>query len=377
MPKIFHDKTVYDATIERLNFIFDEFEDIYVTVSGGKDSTVVFNMALNVARERGRELGVMFLDQEFEYQSTIDLIRKWMHEPGVKPFWLQAPMRMYNANSPTQPYVEIWSEEREDTWMHPFEPGAIHQNFCDSNRFHPTLAAFVDYMQDKTGRKSCGLTGLRAEESFNRFRGCTSGLTYKDITWGRKNGKIVSFHPIYDWTFRDVWKYINDSGVEYNPIYDKYYQLGLPISEMRVSNLIHEFTLGRAQFIQELEPETYEKLIEAIPGLATTAKFADEFIPTELPEAFVSWKEYRDYLLDTIVDPQYKQGFIDAWKGQIDDEKIHRLQAIECIKSDVTHTVNKDRTQFASYQMKKTAKRQRIARMKEKARNEQQTGDNS
>ena len=357
MVKVIYDKTVYEAAKERLNYIFDEFEDVYVSVSGGKDSTVALYMTLEVAKERGRRIGVFFLDQEFEYQATIDLIRKWMHLPGVDGYWLQAPMKMYNANSPTQPYVEIWAPERKDTWMHPLEPGAIHENFCDSDRFHPTMAAFVDYMQDKTGRLSCGITGLRAEESFNRFRAVTAGISYKDITWGRKNDHTVTFHPFYDWTFRDVWKYINDNNIEYNPIYDKYYQLGLPITEMRVSNLIHEYTMNRARFIQELEPETYEKLTLAIPGLATTAKFEEDFIPKSLPEAFVSWKEYRDYLLEHIVDPQYRDGFRKVWKGQADNEKVYRLQAIECIKSDVTHTVNKDRTSQLSYKIQSAEKR--------------------
>lgn len=53
--KIIYDKNVYEAAKERLNFLFDEFEDIYVSVSGGKDSTVALNMTLEVARERNQK----------------------------------------------------------------------------------------------------------------------------------------------------------------------------------------------------------------------------------------------------------------------------------------------------------------------------------
>ena len=38
MAKNYLDKNVYELAQERLNFIFDEFEHIYVSFSGGKDS---------------------------------------------------------------------------------------------------------------------------------------------------------------------------------------------------------------------------------------------------------------------------------------------------------------------------------------------------
>lgn len=60
MVKIFSEKTVYEASKERINYLFDEFEDIYVSVSGGKDSTVALNVTLEVARERGRRIGCFF-----------------------------------------------------------------------------------------------------------------------------------------------------------------------------------------------------------------------------------------------------------------------------------------------------------------------------
>ena len=62
MNKIYSDKNVYEAAQERLNMIFDEFEKVIVSFSGGKDSGVVLNMAVDIARQRRRKLGVMFLD---------------------------------------------------------------------------------------------------------------------------------------------------------------------------------------------------------------------------------------------------------------------------------------------------------------------------
>ena len=180
--KVYKEQTVLEASLERVRYLFDEFEDVYVSVSGGKDSTVAFNMALQVARERGRKLGVFFLDQEFEYEATIDIIREWMHEPDVVPYWLQAPLKMYNSNSPTEPYTIVWDESRRDTWMREREPDSMHEHFNENiDRFHDSVEAFTVWRKSVTGKSTCCITGMRAEESFNRFRAMTSGLTYKNI----------------------------------------------------------------------------------------------------------------------------------------------------------------------------------------------------
>lgn len=364
--KVFHSDNVYVAAKKRLNYLFDEFEDIYVSVSGGKDSTVALFMTLEVARERGRKIGLFFLDQEFEYESTVNLIREWMKLPDVIPYWLQAPLKMYNANSPTMPYVITWDESRHDTWMREREPDSMHiKTFGKSDRFHETLEEFTDWRQQETGLKTCCITGMRAEESFNRFRATTSGLTYKNITWGRRNGETVTFHPFYDWTFRDVWKYICDNKIKYNSVYDKFYQLSVPIKDMRVSNLIHEYTIATVIYLAEVEPQTYEKLTRALPGISTSAKFGEDFFPEKLPEMFTSWKEYRDYLVETVVAPQYRDGFKKVWEGQADDERVYRMNCIECIKSDVTHTVHNDRTAKVSGQIKKK-QREKLKKAREK-----------
>jgi len=74
--KIYSKQTVYEAALDRIRFIFDEFPNVIVGVSGGKDSTVVFQLALIVAREKNRlPLKTMFLDQEAEWQATIDQIK--------------------------------------------------------------------------------------------------------------------------------------------------------------------------------------------------------------------------------------------------------------------------------------------------------------
>lgn len=357
--KVFYDDNVYEAAKKRLNFLFDEFDDIYVAVSGGKDSTIALYMTLEIARERGREIGLFFLDQEFEWQGTIDIMRDWMKLDGVVPYWLQCPLRMYNSNSALVPYIEIWSEERRATWMREKEPYSIQVPFATSVRFAGTMNSFTDWRQEVTGRKTCMIGGVRAEESFLRYRATTSGLTYKDVSWGRKNKNTFCFYPFYDWSFRDVWKYINDNHIPYNKVYDDMYQLGVTVNDMRISNLIHEYTTALL-YLQEIEPKTYERLTIALPGVSTRTKFAEDWIPQKLPETFTTWKEYRDYLVDHIVAPEYRDSFKETWAKQADDERVYRLHCVECIKNDVTHTVNRDRTANLSSQIRKKRRKNQV-----------------
>lgn len=337
--RVVKDQNVLEAAKERISWLFDEFEDIYVSVSGGKDGEVVMYLALEEARKRGRKIGLFFLDQEFEWQGTIDTIRKWMHLPDVVPYWYQIPIRMSNTSSNLEPFIDIWNPKRKDSWMREMEPDSIKENFCKYDRFHEVVHSFTEYRYKVTGLKTCELKGLRADESFNRYTCLTHNVTYKGVTWGGKRKNTFSFSPIYDWKFEDVWKYIWDNKLEYNPVYDKLYHLGVSPRNMRISNLIHEFAIYETVICQEIEPDTFDRMARAVEGVAFTAKLGlEQFIPQTLPEAFASWKDYRDYLLEHIVAPEYREGFRKVWGDKPQMEKVYRLQAIECIQSDVGHS---------------------------------------
>lgn len=51
---IYLENNVFEEALERIRYIYDEFDDVIVSMSGGKDSTVCFNLALMVAKEKNR-----------------------------------------------------------------------------------------------------------------------------------------------------------------------------------------------------------------------------------------------------------------------------------------------------------------------------------
>ena len=65
---------VYERTQERLKAVFDAFDNIYVSFSGGKDSGVLLNLCIDYIRRHNlrRRIGVFHMDYEIQYRETID-----------------------------------------------------------------------------------------------------------------------------------------------------------------------------------------------------------------------------------------------------------------------------------------------------------------
>lgn len=53
MPKkIMTGIDVFDAAMERIEWVFDTFSSVCLSFSGGKDSTVLFHLMANIARRK-------------------------------------------------------------------------------------------------------------------------------------------------------------------------------------------------------------------------------------------------------------------------------------------------------------------------------------
>jgi phosphoadenosine phosphosulfate reductase len=57
------------------------------------------------------------------------------------------------------------------------------------------------------------ITGIRAEQSPNR-------QDMSNIEWDEAH-QVIKFHPIFDWTFDEVKKFVQKNGIPYNPLHDK------------------------------------------------------------------------------------------------------------------------------------------------------------
>ena len=310
---------VLEAARKRISYLFDNYDNIQLSYSGGKDSTVLFHLLNAEAKKRDRKFTVFFLDQEAEYQGTIDMVDWVMRQPNVIPKWYQVPTFMTNACSQQQMFLWAWGDGEE--WVRPKSDISIHKI---DKRYPKRFYKFVQWAShelQKTDGRSVSVIGLRAEESPSR-RFVLFGED-NELNWMRRVHEPHKAYPIIDWSFTDVWKFLCENNLKYNKVYDKMYMLGLPLRQMRVSNLIHEKAYRCLAELQELEPETYDKLEQRLKGVHCCAIYAKEnlvYSIKKLPEQFSSWKEHKDFLLNNI-HPDLKRIFEYQWSrfGDTDD----------------------------------------------------------
>lgn len=316
--RFYRKETVLEAAKQRIRYLFSEFDKVVVDISGGKDSDVVLRLTLEVAEELGRlPVPVRFIDQEAEWQGTVEHVRELMALPGVEPMWIQVPFRIYNATSFKEHWLTAWGAD-EPLWMRERESDSIKENVYGTDRFQPLFQAITRYHWGD--QRVAQIGGVRGEESPTRLVGLTTQATYKWITWGqiqnRKRGHFV-FYPLYDWSYMDVWKAIHDHGWSYNRVYDAQWQRGYRVRDMRISNLHHETSLMQLWFLQEIEPDTYARLTQRLEGIDTAAKMGRiDYFPSELPSMFADWRDYRDHLARNLLDEETRASMERIFEGQ-------------------------------------------------------------
>jgi len=222
MAEYLEDKNVFDAALDRIRYCFDNFDEVLINLSGGKDSTVVMELALIVAKEKNKlPLKVMWLDQECEWQGTVDYVDEVMRRQDIKPYWWQIPFDFTNSLSNKNNFVRVWDEKAKDKWVHPQSDISIKENPTKENRFHILIEKLHYFMIEPETKHAITLIGMRADECLNRRKFLTFSSSPKEQPWIAKNEKkIKEAYPIFDWSFDDVWTAIAKNHWKYNRVYD-------------------------------------------------------------------------------------------------------------------------------------------------------------
>ena len=202
--KKFIDKNVFEASLERMNYLYDCYDDIIVSFSGGKDSTACLQLALIVAEERGKlPLNVHFYDEEAIPWECIDYVKRVADDPRINMTWFCLPVQHRNAASNDATYWYCWDPEFKDKWVRPlpeeYNPILTHPKFKKGMSFQEFADEYV------VGNVAL-VMGIRTEESIRRYQVIAKKANDAFISRGKFCTKA---YPIYDWSSIDVWKKIS------------------------------------------------------------------------------------------------------------------------------------------------------------------------
>ena len=329
--KTYNNKDVYTAAKERIEYIFDEFEHICVSFSGGKDSGTVLNMCIDEARKRKRKIGVLFIDLEAFYKKTIEFVERMLenNKDVLEPYWICLPMESPNSLSYLEPTWIWWDKEKEPIWVRPMPKKEYVIN--EENNplgFYKKNMPFEEFIKHfgnwyGKGEKTATLVGIRTDESLNRFRAIAGTKSmYKDKRYSTKvNENVYNFYPIYDWSVEDIWTYNGKFQKDYNKLYDLFYKAGVSIHKMRVDEPFGNEAKAGLSMFRVIEPDTWAKVVNRVSGANFGNIYSGNKIMTahyKLPKNH-TWKSFTFFLLDTLppeISEHYKikfSKFIKYW----------------------------------------------------------------
>ena len=297
--EIIEGENVYEAAIKRFEYLFDNFDKVVVSFSGGKDSTVCLNLAYKVAEQKNKlPLDVYFWDEEAIHPETIEYVERVRANPNIRFKWLCIPIKHRNACSRKEPYWYCWDPSAKDKWVRPMPDNVITEikgfKWGDSV---PDIAHMVYGPEHGT---VADVRGIRADESLRRYR---SVAMKSKNNWigGPRNGHNYPVSPIYDWTTFDVWTAPRLFGWDYNHSYDLMAMIGVAPSAQRVCPPYGEEPLGGLWIYAQCWPDLWHKMIGRVHGAATAGRYANTELygygKLQLPEG-KTWRQWTYDLLE-------------------------------------------------------------------------------
>lgn len=295
--KKYIDANVYEEAKRRIKHIIETFDKVFVSFSGGKDSLVTLHLTEEVYRELGIEekVNVIFRDEELIPDDVIEFVQDY-YDSGKYNFKYFAVPLMSNKFilGKTYQYIQ-WDDSRE--WIRPKPPyaitgeeGVIYDQY--------TMDAFT--VKGERGRIAL-LTGIRADESLTRLRAAINKKNENYIN-ATKAPNVKICKPIFDWSEKDIFKYMYQNRIKYCQIYDK--QM-FNQESLRVSTPLHAEAAKRLGKLRTTYPQFYEQLVNIFPEMLVQDRYWGEFDRYAIISRYEpSWSGILKYINDNIKEPE-------------------------------------------------------------------------
>ncbi|QDP61740.1 MAG: putative uncharacterized nin region protein [Prokaryotic dsDNA virus sp.] len=348
--KVYQKESVLSAAKKRISESFDTFERLYISFSGGKDSTVMMHLVCQEARKRNRKVGVLIIDLEAQYSETIRHMESMVEEykDCIDLHWFCGELLLRNAVSDYEPKWVCWDEEKKDLWVREKPELAAdlsqYDFYVPKMEFEELMVIFGPwYAQGKT----CGaFIGIRSDESLHRYRAIVSrkdGLMMNNRKWTTKiASNVFNVYPIYDWRTEDIWLFHSrNKDLSHNKVYDLMTKAGVKFSNQRLCQPFGDDQKKGLWLYQILEPDTWYKLLNRVSGVNSGALYSQETGNINGSNRISkpddsTWQEYTNFLLRSLPKPMrenYRERFtkfMSQWKKRgyktIPDAAPHDLE---------------------------------------------------
>lgn len=342
---------VYEATIKRLEMIFREFDNISVSFSGGKDSSLLLNLCVKYIRDNhlNRKISVLHLDYEAQYEMTTKYVDEVLSDNCdiLDVYRVCVPFKVTTCTSMHQSYWRPWEEDKQDIWVRSLPTNAITKKYFsfynESMWDYDFQQRFSLWLHERNkAKRTAVLVGIRTQESLHRWRAIHSDRNYKNyngINWTKEvYDNVYNAYPIFDWLTEDIWIANAKFNFSYNKLYDLFYQAGLNIDQMRVASPFLSEGQETLSLYRVIEPHTWGKLVSRVNGVNFTGIYggttAMGWKSITLPKGH-TWESYMYFLLSTLPEETRQnylsklQTSIKFWKekgGVLDEDTIMALK---------------------------------------------------
>jgi len=283
--KKYKEVNVLEASQERISFIFDNFERIYLSFSAGKDSTVMLHLVMAEAIKRKRKIGILLVDLEAQYKLTMQHAENCLshYKDNVEVFWVSLPLALRNAVSNYQPRWLAWDPDNKASWVRNPPDFAVtdekyfpfFQRGLEFEEFVPEFGKWYS-----KGKPCACFVGIRTDESLNRFRtiALKTKVKFKGLNYTTEiTENVFNVYPIYDWGVSDLWHYhyLNPT-LPSNKIYDQMHKAGLSPSQMRICQPYGDDQRRGLWLYHILEPATWYKVVARVNGANSGSLYIQE-----------------------------------------------------------------------------------------------------
>lgn len=302
---VFLDANVLEQAKTRIRYTYENWDDVWLSFSGGKDSLAVLWLMRDVLDDMGlhdTKVKAFFRDEEVIPETVINFVRSFIENPelsdrfDVRYFAVPMKSHLFMLGEPW-PYVQ-WDEGRE--WMRDKPPYAI-------TKIHESNAPLDQHEMNGRTMHTLGVTGkiailngLRADESIMRFRSCTAkkGLYNWVMGSSAKEKNISLCKPIFDWGITDIFKYFSERGITYASIYDVQNYSG---ESLRVSTPLHDRSYSSLVLLRQTDPQFYEQILTIWPEVATQERYYKHIDRFGIIDSYPkSWAGITAYVQDKI-----------------------------------------------------------------------------